>query len=180
MASRYGFSVADLMRLYRVSARKQLSQNFILDHNVTDKFARVAGDLRRAHVIEVGPGPGTLTRSILDAQASRVTVVEKDSRFLPFLHDLGELNKGRLHVSHGDILQFDYDDALATTAEDGLDVKIIGNLPFNIATPLLFSYLAALSSKTGAAADARQRAPLGCCAQTPPAPALSALPGRGA
>eukprot|EP00040_Diaphanoeca_grandis_P002648 m.22338 g.22338 ORF g.22338 m.22338 type:complete len:332 (+) comp13779_c0_seq1:103-1098(+) len=134
-------SVADLMRLFKVPAKKSLSQNFILDENVADKFIKSAGDLTKAHVIEVGPGPGLLTRSILKAGAKELTLVEKDRRFIPFLQQLNEAAENRIQIYNEDILSFDYTTALKVPEEATDTVRIIGNLPFSIATPLLFQYL---------------------------------------
>lgn len=143
-------SVADLMRLYRVSAKKSLSQNFILDEAVTDKFVAAAGDLVGRHVIEVGPGPGLLTRSIIKAGAAKVTVVEKDHRFIPFLEQLADASDGVVDVLHQDVLTLDYGSVItpplpgqAGSADqpDPAPVHVIGNLPFGVATPLLFQYL---------------------------------------
>jgi dimethyladenosine transferase 1 len=132
--------------MYRVRARKELSQNFLLDERVARKFVRSAGALDGCHVIEVGPGPGSLTRAIVDGThgdgvdgvPARLTVVEKDSRFIPFLTQLAESAPCPVDVVQGDILKFDYGSVLDDAT---LPVRIIGNLPFSIATPLLFSYL---------------------------------------
>lgn len=75
----------DLIKLYQLRARKQLSQNFLLDGRLTDKIAKTAGTIRGGDICEVGPGPGTITRSILRRNPGRVIVIEKDKRFLPFL-----------------------------------------------------------------------------------------------
>lgn len=138
-------------RIYRVRARKELSQNFLLDERVARKFVQSAGRLAGTHVIEVGPGPGSLTWAIVEGgptaqPPARVTVVEKDPRFLPFLEQLAELAPCPVDVVHGDILDFNYDAALP---DPTLPVRIIGNLPFSIATPLLFGYLKMIRGRTG-------------------------------
>jgi 16S rRNA A1518/A1519 N6-dimethyltransferase RsmA/KsgA/DIM1 with predicted DNA glycosylase/AP lyase activity len=104
---------------------------------VTRKFARAVGPLDGCHVIEVGPGPGSLTRALAEdglGTPARLTVVEKDSRFLPFLEQLSETVPCKMDVVHGDILRFDYSTVLSETTGP---VRIVGNLPFGIATPLL-------------------------------------------
>eukprot|EP00911_Craspedida_sp_UC1_P001109 UC1_evm1s832 len=101
-------SVAELMRLYRVTARQRMSQSFLLDSAVTDAFVAAAGDLSHSTVVEVGAGPGTLTRSILRAGAPRVIAIELDRRMEPFLEMLQEASEGRLQVVWGDALHVDY------------------------------------------------------------------------
>ncbi|XP_004364451.2 dimethyladenosine transferase 1, partial [Capsaspora owczarzaki ATCC 30864] len=135
-------SVADLIRLYGLSAKSQLSQNFILDLNVTNRLIAPA-KLKDAIVIEVGSGPGALTRSILEAGPKKVFAIEKDRRFLPSLQLLAEAAEGRMQVVHHDILTLDYTKLLAPLvkpqpwSEPSNGVYIIGNLPFNISTRLL-------------------------------------------
>eukprot|EP00038_Savillea_parva_P027912 m.62219 g.62219 ORF g.62219 m.62219 type:complete len:302 (+) comp8070_c0_seq2:1731-2636(+) len=146
------FSIADLMRMYRVRARKQLSQNFLLDERVAERFVRTMGPLDGCRVIEVGPGPGSLTRAVVEGAGiggspEHVTVVEKDSRFIPFLESLAESAPCSMEVVHGDILSFDYRQAAGSNLDTPL--RIVGNLPFSIATPLLFQYLRMCCDKTG-------------------------------
>lgn len=116
-------------------ARKELGQNFLLDLNLTMRIARAAGDLSETTVIEVGPGPGGLTRALLATGAKRVIAIERDERTLPALSQISTACPGRLEVLSADALEIDYR-ALA----DG-DTKIIANLPYNIATPLLTGWL---------------------------------------
>lgn len=78
-------SIREIIRLYKLRAKKQLSQNFLLDHNISRKIVRSAGKLHESYVCEVGPGPGGITRAILEAGVKQLAVVEKDSRFLPSL-----------------------------------------------------------------------------------------------
>ena len=92
--------------MYNIRAKKNLSQNFIMDPRLLDRIARTAGDLRGKHVIEVGPGPGGITRSILGQGATKCTVIEKDPRFLPSLELLNEASGGRLDIVVGDVLTF--------------------------------------------------------------------------
>lgn len=132
-----------------MSAKKSLSQNFLLDKQITDRFVASAGDLTGKHVLEVGPGPGLLTRSIIDANPAKLTVVEKDHRFMPFLTHLANACDGRVDIVHSDILKFDYNTVIpgSHSKEDKQavgapsELHIIGNLPFGVATPLLFQFL---------------------------------------
>ncbi len=127
-------STSELIKTYGLDAKKSLGQNFILDKNFTDKIARSAGDLSNCTVIEVGPGPGSLTRSILDAGAKKLIAIEKDSRCLEALKELQEFYGEQLEVVNGD--------ALATNLPKTKDqIKIISNLPYNIGTVLLFKWL---------------------------------------
>jgi 16S rRNA (adenine1518-N6/adenine1519-N6)-dimethyltransferase len=122
-----------------LSARKALGQNFLLDLNLTRRIARAGGPLADHHIIEVGPGPGGLTRALLLEGASRVTVIERDPRAIPALREIeAAAVSGRLHIVEDDALGFDYR-ALA----GDLPLRIVANLPYNIATPLLTGWLAA-------------------------------------
>lgn len=78
-------SIRDIIRLQKLQAKKQLSQNYLLDSNITQKIVRVAGDVRNCYVCEVGPGPGGITRAILEAGIKQLIVIEKDKRFMPSL-----------------------------------------------------------------------------------------------
>lgn len=145
--------VADLLRVYGLSAKKQLSQNFILDLNITDKIAKVA-DVFDCHVCEVGAGPGSLTRSLLHAGAKHVAAVEIDRRFLPTLEMLESASRGRLSIHHADIMKFYIPDALpkADTVHWNSDVpgvRMVGNLPFNVSIPLLLQWLEAIPQRAG-------------------------------
>ncbi len=127
-------STSDLIKKYDLAAKKSLGQNFILDKNFTDKIARAAGDLSNFNVLEIGPGPGSLTRSILDCGAKSLTVIEKDQRCLEALSELREFYGKRLIIVEGDALEID---------EKIIDekFKIIANLPYNIGTVLIFKWL---------------------------------------
>ncbi|HUZ13795.1 MAG TPA: 16S rRNA (adenine(1518)-N(6)/adenine(1519)-N(6))-dimethyltransferase RsmA [Caulobacteraceae bacterium] len=118
-----------------LSARKSLGQHFLLDLNLTRKIARLAGPLAGETVIEIGPGPGGLTRALLEAGAS-VLAVEKDGRFLAMLGALAERAEGRLRIVEADALTLD-----APSLAGG--AAIVANLPYNIATPLLVRWLTA-------------------------------------
>jgi len=117
-------------------ANKRLGQHFLMDMNITRRIARAAGDLVDQRVIEVGPGPGGLTRALLEAGA-HVVAIEKDERFLPVLEPLKAWSQGRLRIVHGD--------ALATQQETlaGGIAQIVSNLPYNVGTELLVRWLKA-------------------------------------
>ncbi|KAG2200931.1 hypothetical protein INT47_003166 [Mucor saturninus] len=148
-------SIRELIKLYGLSANSQLSQNFILDKNITDKIVRTAHVTENTPlVIEVGPGPGLLSRSILDAGAKKVIAVEKDDRFIPTLHQLSEASSHRFQVMQGNMLTIDHQDILKAAQRDGpllseQPVHIMGNLPFNIASPLLLQWLHQQAAKEG-------------------------------
>ncbi|CAN7167191.1 16S rRNA (adenine(1518)-N(6)/adenine(1519)-N(6))-dimethyltransferaseRsmA [Pararhizobium sp. LjRoot255] len=126
----------DVIQRHGLDARKALGQNFLFDLNLTQKIARTAGPLEGVTVIEVGPGPGGLTRAILSLGARKVIAVERDSRCLPALAEIADHYPGRLEVIEGDALKIDFD----TLATDG-PVRIIANLPYNVGTQLLVNWL---------------------------------------
>ena len=116
-------------------AKKELGQNFLLDLNLTSRIARVSGSLEGVRVIEVGPGPGGLTRALLAEGAREVIAIERDARALPALAQIAEAYPGRLTVISGDAMEMDY-----RQLANG-PTRIIANLPYNIATPLLTGWL---------------------------------------
>ena len=122
---------------YELRAKKSLGQNFLLDLNLTGKIARAAGDLSSTTVIEVGPGPGGLTRALLAHGAARVIAIERDERCLAALAEIAQHYSGRLDVIPGDAMKTDFP-ALAESAQD---VRIVANLPYNIGTELLIRWL---------------------------------------
>nr|CAD6609216.1 16S rRNA (adenine(1518)-N(6)/adenine(1519)-N(6))-dimethyltransferase RsmA [Rhizobium sp. Khangiran2] len=126
----------EVIQRHGLDARKALGQNFLLDLNLTQKIARSAGPLEDATVIEVGPGPGGLTRAILSLGARKLIAIERDSRCLPALAEIAEHYPGRLEVIEGDALKVHFD----ALAADG-PVKIIANLPYNVGTQLLLNWL---------------------------------------
>jgi len=119
-----------------LSAKKSLGQNFLLDFNLTRRIARAAGPLEQVTVVEVGPGPGGLTRALLLEGAARVVAIEKDSRCLPALAEIAALYPGRLDIICADAREIDYR-ALALSSP----ARIVANLPYSVATPLLIAWL---------------------------------------
>ncbi|MBN9017141.1 MAG: 16S rRNA (adenine(1518)-N(6)/adenine(1519)-N(6))-dimethyltransferase RsmA [Rhizobiales bacterium] len=127
----------DVIARHGLRAVKALGQNFLLDLNLTGRIARSAGPLKGVTVIEVGPGPGGLTRALLMEGAEKVVAIERDARCLEALAEIAAHYPGRLEVIEGDALATDYR-ALAPAAGP---VRIVANLPYNIATPLLIGWL---------------------------------------
>jgi len=125
----------DVIAEHGLSARKSLGQNFLLDLNLTRKIARRAGDLGQCDVLEVGPGPGGLTRALLMEGARRVVAIERDPRCLPALEQIAAAYPGRLEIIQGDALAVD------TTALLNGPVRIVANLPYNVGTELLVRWL---------------------------------------
>lgn len=127
----------DVIQRHGLDAKKSLGQNFLFDLNLTQKIARTAGPLEGVTVIEVGPGPGGLTRAILSLGAKKVIAVERDSRCLPALAEIEAHYPGRLEVIEGDALKTDFEAAIPA----GEPVRIIANLPYNVGTQLLVNWL---------------------------------------
>ncbi|MBD9526722.1 16S rRNA (adenine(1518)-N(6)/adenine(1519)-N(6))-dimethyltransferase RsmA [Paracoccus sp. PAR01] len=125
----------EVIARHDLQAKKQLGQNFLLDLNLTAKIARAAGDLTGCDVIEVGPGPGGLTRGLLAEGARHVLAIEKDARALPALAEISEAYPGRLHVINGDALEID------PLAHLTPPIRIVANLPYNVGTELLIRWL---------------------------------------
>ena len=121
-------------------ARKSFGQHFLLDLNVTRKIARLAGPFNGQAVIEVGPGPGGLTRALLETDASKVIVVEKDRRFIPLLEELQAVSEGKLVIVEGDALDVDEAALLAQYADSPVG-HLVSNLPYNVGTSLLIKWL---------------------------------------
>ena len=126
----------DVIQRHGLDARKALGQNFLFDLNLTQKIARTAGPLEGVTVIEVGPGPGGLTRAILSLGAKKLIAIERDSRCLPALAEIADHYPGRLEVIEGDALKIDFENLVA----DG-PVRIIANLPYKVGTQLLVNWL---------------------------------------
>jgi len=133
----------DVIDRHGLAAKKALGQNFLLDLNITMKIARAAGDLDGVTVLEIGPGPGGLTRALLASGARKVVAIERDERCLPALAEIGEAYPGRLHVVEGDALTLDHGKILQDASVDleGDKIKIAANLPYNIATPLFTGWI---------------------------------------
>ncbi|MEX0301935.1 MAG: 16S rRNA (adenine(1518)-N(6)/adenine(1519)-N(6))-dimethyltransferase RsmA [Leisingera sp.] len=125
----------EVIATHELSARKSLGQNFLLDLNLTAKIARQAGDLTGCDVLEIGPGPGGLTRGLLAEGARRVLAVEKDQRCLPALQEIAEAYPGRFDVINGDALEIDPLEHLTPP------IRIAANLPYNVGTELLVRWL---------------------------------------
>ena len=128
----------EVIREHQLSARKALGQNFLLDLNLTARIARAAGTLEDATVVEIGPGPGGLTRALLALGARHVIAVEHDERAIPALQAIAERYPGRLEIVCTDARTFDVRPYLGSTK-----AKIVANLPYNIATHLLIGWLSA-------------------------------------
>jgi 16S rRNA (adenine1518-N6/adenine1519-N6)-dimethyltransferase len=130
----------EVIRRYDLGARKSLGQNFLLDLNLTRRIARAAGPLEHASVIEIGPGPGGLTRALLLAGARQVIAIERDGRCVAALADLVAAFPGRLALIEGDALAIDPASVAAAPR------RIVANLPYNIATALLFHWLGGIAA----------------------------------
>ena len=129
----------EVIARHGLAAKKALGQNFLFDLNLTRRIARAAGPLQGFTVIEVGPGPGGLTRALLMEGADEVIAIERDDRAIAALEEISAAYPGRLTIIPGDALEADYA-ALA----GGRPAKIAANLPYNIATPLLVGWLSAM------------------------------------
>jgi 16S rRNA (adenine1518-N6/adenine1519-N6)-dimethyltransferase len=128
----------EVIARHNLSARKSLGQNFLLDLNLTRRIARAASPLAGHTIVEVGPGPGGLTRALLMEGAERVVAVERDARVLPALAEVAAAFPGRLEVVEADALGADW-----RALVGGGPAKVVANLPYNIATPLLVGWLTA-------------------------------------
>ncbi|NNE51376.1 MAG: 16S rRNA (adenine(1518)-N(6)/adenine(1519)-N(6))-dimethyltransferase RsmA [Sulfitobacter sp.] len=125
----------EVIAQHGLSARKSLGQNFLLDLNLTAKIARQAGNLSSCDVLEIGPGPGGLTRGLLSEGARRVLVIEKDRRCLPALQEIAAAYPGRLEILEGDALEID------PLAHLTPPIRVVANLPYNVGTELLVRWL---------------------------------------
>jgi 16S rRNA (adenine1518-N6/adenine1519-N6)-dimethyltransferase len=130
----------EVIRSYGLAAKKSLGQNFLLDLNLTGRIARAAAPLEHANVIEVGPGPGGLTRALLFAGAHHVTVIERDRRCIDALEEIAAAFPGRLTIIEGDAFDTPIADLVPAPR------KIVANLPYNIATALLLRWLPNLAA----------------------------------
>lgn len=125
----------DVITRHELNAVKAFGQNFLLDLNLTSRIAREAGSLDDCDVVEIGPGPGGLTRALLAAGARKIIAVERDSRCLPALAEVASHYPGKLEVYQGDALKLEYWQHVSAPA------RIVANLPYNVATPLLTGWL---------------------------------------
>ncbi len=125
----------EVIATHQLSARKSLGQNFLLDLNLTAKIARQAGDLSTCDVLEIGPGPGGLTRGLLSEGARKVVAVEKDSRCIAALNDIAAAYPGQLEVINGDALEINPLEHLTPP------IRVAANLPYNVGTELLVRWL---------------------------------------
>jgi 16S rRNA (adenine1518-N6/adenine1519-N6)-dimethyltransferase len=130
------------MDAHGLLAKKSFGQHFLLDLNLTRKIVRLAGPLQGRALIEVGPGPGGLTRALLESDAEHVIAVEKDARFLPLLNELAQAAEGRLTLVQADALEAD-EAALVAAHGGGRPWRVVANLPYNVGTPLLVKWLTA-------------------------------------
>lgn len=158
-------SIKDVLKIYKLKALKQLSQNFLLNPNLCDRIIKKAGNLNECHVLEVGPGPGGLTRSILKHHPKKLIVIEKDTRFQPTLEMLADAFatvNGKMDIILDDIMKINMNQLFPSSeAKEWSDktpkLRIIGNLPFNVSTPLIINWLHAISERTGPWAFGRTR-----------------------
>ena len=125
----------EVIARHGLDARKSLGQNFLFDLNLTRRIARSAAPLETSTIVEIGPGPGGLTRALLLEGARKVIAIEKDTRALPALYEIAAHYPGRLDIIEADALRYDF------PAHISGDAKIVANLPYNIATPLLTGWL---------------------------------------
>jgi 16S rRNA (adenine1518-N6/adenine1519-N6)-dimethyltransferase len=128
----------EVVAAHGLDARKSLGQNFLFDLNLTGRIARAAGPLAGVTVIEVGPGPGGLTRALIAAGAEKVVAIERDARCLAALAEISAHWPGRLTTIEADALGVDFTEIAASV---GRPVRVCANLPYNVATPLLVGWL---------------------------------------
>ncbi len=126
----------EVIRAHGLSAQKSLGQNFLLDLNLTARIARGSGPLEGATVVEVGPGPGGLTRALLALGARKVIAIERDHRCIAALNEIAAAYPGRLEIIEGDALKVDVRPHL-----DGAEARVVANLPYNVGTQLLVGWL---------------------------------------
>jgi 16S rRNA (adenine1518-N6/adenine1519-N6)-dimethyltransferase len=127
----------EVIARHGLAAKKSLGQNFLFDLNLTRKIARAALPFEGSTIVEIGPGPGGLTRALLAEGAANVIAVERDARVLPALEQIAQAYPGKLQIIHGDAMEQDWSKLVHGEA------KIVANLPYNVATPLLTGWIAA-------------------------------------
>lgn len=157
-------SIKDVIRLYKLRALKELSQNFLMEPRLIDKIVRAAGNIEGNVVCEVGPGPGGITRSIIHQAPRKVILIEKDRRFVPSLELLADACKDKVDVDIiiGDIMktnigQFIPEDCKRDWLDSPPPVNLIGNLPFSVSTILIIRWLEMISKQEGPWAFGRTR-----------------------
>jgi 16S rRNA (adenine1518-N6/adenine1519-N6)-dimethyltransferase len=128
----------EVIRRHGLTPKKSLGQNFLFDLNLTARIARAAEPLENITVVEIGPGPGGLTRALLALGARRVVAIERDQRAIAALEEIGARYPGQLEIVAGDALRIDPRDQLGPER-----ARVVANLPYNIATPLLIGWLTA-------------------------------------
>ena len=133
--------LGDKLRAEGLWARRRFGQHFLLDPSINARIAALAGPLEGQSVLEIGPGPGGLTRALLDAGASHIIAIEKDNRFSAFLRDLEIQSNGRLQIIEADALSIDESALIAQAG--ARSATIVANLPYNVATPLLTKWIKA-------------------------------------
>ncbi|CAH1397751.1 unnamed protein product [Nezara viridula] len=148
-------TIKDLLKLYGLRAMKHLSQNFLLDMRLTNKIVKTMGNIAGGQVLEVGSGPGSITRPIIEKHPARVVLVEKDKRFLPTLEMLSEAASCDVDIILSDILRLNMENMFPEEEVRGWterppNIHLIGNLPFNVATPLIIRWLKDISLRRSA------------------------------
>ena len=128
-------AISAVIKKYKLNAKKNLGQNFLLDLNLTAKIARSCKDLAESTIIEIGPGPGGLTRGLLSENAKKIIAIEKDVRCIPALTEIAEYYPGKLEIIQGDALTY------LISSNTASPVHIFSNLPYNIGTVLLTKWL---------------------------------------
>ena len=128
-------AISAVIKKYKLNAKKNLGQNFLLDLNLTAKIARSCKDLAESTIIEIGPGPGGLTRGLLSENAKKIIAIEKDARCIPALTEIAEYYPGKLEIIQGDALTY------RIPSDTASPVHIFSNLPYNIGTVLLTKWL---------------------------------------
>lgn len=158
-------SVRDVLKLYNLNAIKRLSQNFLMDKNLTDKIISKTGNLTGTQVLEVGPGPGPITQSILKRMPERLVVVEKDPRFKPVLDMLADsfsIVNGKMDIIYNDIRKTDVESLFPAECKRDWndkppDIYLVGNLPFSVSTFLIIKWLHAIAERREAWAFGRTK-----------------------
>lgn len=134
-------TLKSVVQTHGLDAQKSLGQNFLFDLNLTGRIARTAGPLTGHCVLEIGPGPGGLTRALLAEGAEKVVVIEADRRFEGALNEIASHYPGKLEIEFSDALKTDHRALLEQHNQEGLPVKIVANLPYNVGTALLVDWL---------------------------------------